>query len=474
MPTLQTILHGVVRAILVTFAITVIQTIRAIRAIRTVQAADVIREIRVVLVIRVIPAMRAVGAILAVWTMHAVRVARATRTILMGRVIPAIRAMAAAVAIRMTQTTRATRTILMVRVIPAARAIAIAIMNQMMQAIRAFRMTLVTRVLPALRALSAILAIRMMQAIRAIQTIPVSRLIQAMRANQMALAGRLIQAPQATRTILIRVTSPIRTICSTLAHRMVQATRAIPTVGAMQAIFSGSLAARAGILAVLVGAAAAYGMPERLPVPMPLPMSSTVLMSWPAPLPPPVTTGMTADDFNERFGSGRAASPVASPAGRPVATAPDRAALQSDNTEPAETRVAATPAPVQLAALPANPLPDEVSKSVEVQLPMPKPPLSPAQRLDLHGKDYDKAEKCLAQAIYFEARNEPARGQQAVAQVVLNRVFSPYYPKDVCSVVYQNAHRHLACQFTFACDGKPDGSTSAAPGRGPTASLCRP
>ena len=86
----------------------------------------------------------------------------------------------------------------------------------------------------------------------------------------------------------------------------------------------------------------------------------------------------------------------------------------------------------------------------------PKPPLSPAQRLELQGKDYDKAEKCLAQAIYFEARNEPARGQQAVAQVVLNRVFSPYYPKDVCSVVYQNAHRHLSCQFTFACDGKPE------------------
>ena len=40
--------------------------------------------------------------------------------------------------------------------------------------------------------------------------------------------------------------------------------------------------------------------------------------------------------------------------------------------------------------------------------------------------------------------------------MVLNRVFSPYYPKDVCSVVYQNAHRHLSCQFTFACDGKPE------------------
>jgi spore germination cell wall hydrolase CwlJ-like protein len=48
------------------------------------------------------------------------------------------------------------------------------------------------------------------------------------------------------------------------------------------------------------------------------------------------------------------------------------------------------------------------------------------------------------------------RGQIAVAQVVMNRVFSPFYPNDVCGVVYQNANRHNACQFTFACDGIPD------------------
>lgn len=53
------------------------------------------------------------------------------------------------------------------------------------------------------------------------------------------------------------------------------------------------------------------------------------------------------------------------------------------------------------------------------------------------------------------------RGQIAVAQVVLNRVFSGYYPADVCGVIYQNAHRHLACQFTFACDGIPDVVTDA-------------
>ena len=83
-------------------------------------------------------------------------------------------------------------------------------------------------------------------------------------------------------------------------------------------------------------------------------------------------------------------------------------------------------------------------------------PRSPADRLGLNGQSRTKAERCLANAIYFEARGEPVRGQMAVAQVVMNRVFSGFYPNDVCGVVYQNAHRHLACQFTFACDGIRD------------------
>jgi spore germination cell wall hydrolase CwlJ-like protein len=80
--------------------------------------------------------------------------------------------------------------------------------------------------------------------------------------------------------------------------------------------------------------------------------------------------------------------------------------------------------------------------------------LSPAQQLGLEGKPRAKAEKCLADAVYFEARGEVMKGQEAVAQVVMNRVFSGVYPHDVCGVVYQNAGRHLACQFTFACEGK--------------------
>ena len=79
---------------------------------------------------------------------------------------------------------------------------------------------------------------------------------------------------------------------------------------------------------------------------------------------------------------------------------------------------------------------------------------SPAQRLGLAGEPLAHAEKCLSEAIYFEARGEPLEGQEAVAQVVMNRVFSGYYPHDVCGVVFQNKYHHLACQFTFACEGK--------------------
>ena len=69
----------------------------------------------------------------------------------------------------------------------------------------------------------------------------------------------------------------------------------------------------------------------------------------------------------------------------------------------------------------------------------------------------DAAErKCLATAIYFEARGESIGGQAAVAKVVLNRAENPAYPGTVCGVVYQNQHRRNACQFSFACDGIPE------------------
>jgi spore germination cell wall hydrolase CwlJ-like protein len=63
---------------------------------------------------------------------------------------------------------------------------------------------------------------------------------------------------------------------------------------------------------------------------------------------------------------------------------------------------------------------------------------------------------CLADAIYFEARGESETGQKAVAQVIVNRAASGDYPASICGVVYQNQHRRNACQFSFACDGKPE------------------
>jgi hypothetical protein len=127
---------------------------------------------------------------------------------------------------------------------------------------------------------------------------------------------------------------------------------------------------------------------------------------------------------------------------------------------------AQTGTPVQLASLgpaiipPSASLvpPIELPKTLAVLLPpaLSVPPPSPAQRLHLEGKERERAERCLANGVYFESRSEPLRGQVTVTQVVLNRVFSPFYPSDVCSVVYQNANRRLACHFTFACDGRKD------------------
>lgn len=62
--------------------------------------------------------------------------------------------------------------------------------------------------------------------------------------------------------------------------------------------------------------------------------------------------------------------------------------------------------------------------------------------------------ECLARAVYFEARGEPIKGQAAVAEVVVNRTQSPYFPRTICGVVQQSGGG--GCQFSFVCDGKSD------------------
>ena len=80
------------------------------------------------------------------------------------------------------------------------------------------------------------------------------------------------------------------------------------------------------------------------------------------------------------------------------------------------------------------------------------------QRIDVARVDFkemDRQLKCMTDNLYYEAAKEPPEGQIAVAQVVMNRVDHPDFPKDVCSVVYQKSTRAgaILCQFTWLCDG---------------------
>lgn len=82
--------------------------------------------------------------------------------------------------------------------------------------------------------------------------------------------------------------------------------------------------------------------------------------------------------------------------------------------------------------------------------------IDPAEILDVEVGTRDKQWRCLAEALYFEARGEDLFGQVAVAEVVLNRVDSKVFPGTVCGVVRQGTGKRNGCQFSFYCDGKPE------------------
>lgn len=71
-------------------------------------------------------------------------------------------------------------------------------------------------------------------------------------------------------------------------------------------------------------------------------------------------------------------------------------------------------------------------------------------------EDLSRQTRCLAEAVYYEARSESTSGQLAVAEVIMNRVRDHRYPNTACEVVYQGATRTTGCQFTFTCDGALD------------------
>ena len=95
------------------------------------------------------------------------------------------------------------------------------------------------------------------------------------------------------------------------------------------------------------------------------------------------------------------------------------------------------------------------AKLINAAMPFSGSAIMAARPFDLSGADitdHRRALLCLTQAVYYEAGYEPAEGRRAVAQVVLNRMRHPAFPKSVCGVVYQGA-RQPVCQFSFVCDG---------------------
>jgi hypothetical protein len=100
------------------------------------------------------------------------------------------------------------------------------------------------------------------------------------------------------------------------------------------------------------------------------------------------------------------------------------------------------------AALPFSDLPIQAAR----------PFIMPPDRI----ADYARALDCLTAAVYYEAASETALGQAAVAQVVINRMRHPAFPKTICGVVFQGQERTTGCQFSFTCDGAMARIPSAA------------
>lgn len=115
---------------------------------------------------------------------------------------------------------------------------------------------------------------------------------------------------------------------------------------------------------------------------------------------------------------------------------------------------AALPAPPELPpTILAEEAPDlaRASNAAVPLVPGPPPAAGPFHYAGT-SEDRAAAEACLTVAILFEAGDDPP-GERAVAQVVLNRVRHPAFPKNVCGVIFQGSERKTGCQFTFTCDG---------------------
>jgi spore germination cell wall hydrolase CwlJ-like protein len=103
--------------------------------------------------------------------------------------------------------------------------------------------------------------------------------------------------------------------------------------------------------------------------------------------------------------------------------------------------LAIVPAMTHRANIPST---EHVAAATPVAVPQAAPDLAMTQLLAEH--------RCLAEALYYEARGEGSSGQQAVAEVVFHRMNTGNYGNSICAVVYEGSSRP-GCQFSFTCNG---------------------
>ncbi|MES2337627.1 MAG: cell wall hydrolase [Pseudomonadota bacterium] len=94
------------------------------------------------------------------------------------------------------------------------------------------------------------------------------------------------------------------------------------------------------------------------------------------------------------------------------------------------------------------------AREFNATVPFSTAPNPAARPFNISGspESQSRAVDCLAAGVIYEAGDD-AVGEKAVAQVILNRVRHPAFPKSVCGVVFQGSERRTGCQFTFTCDG---------------------
>ncbi len=125
------------------------------------------------------------------------------------------------------------------------------------------------------------------------------------------------------------------------------------------------------------------------------------------------------------------------------------AADQAQNQQAAENKAGVLEQKVAIEGTKSKPAPSEMITKPEVQA------------VDPSGeKALDDAITCLARSIYWEARGEGVAGQEAIANVVMNRLGHEGFPETVCAVVTEGKEQG-ACQFSWWCDGHSDAAEEA-------------